>query len=92
MNDPKPSPARAQGGTRPGDAGRRAAALRAQRYRHALGGMLAAIVQERPRTTAAIAEELSRRDVRKPRGGTVWTPADLHKLLRRLELEAGSDP
>jgi len=54
--------------------------------------MLAAIVQERPRTMAAVAEELNRRGVRKLRGGAVWTPADLHKRLFRLELEAESDP
>lgn len=53
---------------------------------------MAAIVQKRPRTTAAVAEEVSRRGVRKPRRGTVWTPADLYKRLRRLELEAEFDP
>jgi hypothetical protein len=71
--------------TRPGDAERRAASLRAQRSRHASKRRLAALVRERPYTPVGFAGGLSRRGFCMLRGGTVWTPAARPNLLCRLE-------
>lgn len=67
-----------------GDAGRNAASVRARSYAANLAPVLDTIAGETGRTAQILARELTRRAVRKPRGGTVWTPADVRKLLRRL--------
>ena len=67
-----------------GDAGRRAGTARAQGYIVAITPVLEAIMRERGRTAREIAIELTRRAVRKPRGGVVWTSADAQRLLRRI--------
>jgi hypothetical protein len=67
-----------------GDAGRRAGTARAQGYIIAITPVVEAIMRERGRTARAIAIELTRRAVRKPRGGVMWTSADAQRLLRRL--------
>ncbi len=72
---------------RKGDAGRDAAAARARRYRQDLAPTLAAIAGETPETIAA---SLTRQGVAKPRGGRVWTPPDVRRLLSRLASEAAS--
>jgi hypothetical protein len=66
-----------------GEAGRRASTARAQSYFVAITPVLEAIIRERGRTARAIALELTRRAVRKPRGGVIWTSADAQRLLRR---------
>ena len=75
------------GPVRPGDAGRNAASARARRYVLALQPLIETIARETGRTAQGIASEMTRRDIGKPRGGTIWTPADVRRLLRRL----GSD-
>ncbi|ACL58068.1 hypothetical protein Mnod_3137 [Methylobacterium nodulans ORS 2060] len=70
-----------------GEAGRHASAARARRYRLALAPVLTEVVAEAGRTASGIAARLTERGVAKPRGGTVWTPADVRKLLRRLAAE-----
>jgi hypothetical protein len=71
-------------GPRCGDAGRRAGTARAQGYIVAITPVVEAIMRERGRTARAVALELTRRAVRKPRGGVIWTSADAQRLLRRL--------
>jgi hypothetical protein len=61
--------------------------MRARRYALTLEPVLVVIVRESGRSAGAIAQELTRRGIRKPRGGTVWSPADVYKLLRRLTSE-----
>ncbi|MFH6783225.1 MULTISPECIES: hypothetical protein [Methylobacterium] len=75
---------------RKGDAGRDAAAARARRYRQALAPVLAAITGEAGATPEGIAASLTRRGVPKPRGGRVWTPPDVRRLLSRLAVETTS--
>ncbi|MGX7706865.1 hypothetical protein [Methylobacterium sp. Gmos1] len=72
---------------RKGDAGRDAAAARARRYRQAV---LAEIAAEAGGTPEGIAASLTRRGVRKPRGGPIWTPPDVRRLLARLATETAS--
>ncbi len=76
---------------RKGDAGRDAAA-RARRYRQGLASILAALAAEGGGTPEGIAASLTRRGVRKPRGGRVWTPPDVRRLLSRLATETESRP
>ncbi len=75
---------------RKGDAGRHAAAARAQRFRRDLAPVLVAIAAEAGGTPEGIAASLTRRGVRKPRGGRVWTPPDVRRLLARLATETAS--
>jgi hypothetical protein len=75
----------APGPTR-GDAGRRAGSARAQRYVAGITPVLEAIMRDQGRSAQAVAIELTRRAVRKPRGGVIWTSADAQRLLRRLNL------
>lgn len=75
---------------RKGDAGRDAAAARARRYRRDLAPVLAVIAAETGGTPESIAASLTRRGVRKPRGGPIWTPPDVRRLLARLATESGS--
>ncbi|KMO30213.1 hypothetical protein [Methylobacterium aquaticum] len=75
---------------RKGDAGRDAATARARRYRRDLAPVLAAIAVEAGGTPEGIAASLTRRGVRKPRGGRVWTPPDVRRLLSRLAAETAS--
>ncbi|MGE7414622.1 hypothetical protein [Methylobacterium tarhaniae] len=79
-----------QAALRRGDAGRDAAAARARRYRRDLAPMLAAIAAEAGGTPEGIAASLTRRGVQKPRGGRVWTPPDVRRLLSRLAIETAS--
>ncbi|TNC16187.1 hypothetical protein FF100_02705 [Methylobacterium terricola] len=72
---------------RRGDAGRDAAAARARRYRQGLAPVLAAIAGEAGGTPEGIAASLTRKGVPKPRGGRVWTPPDVRRLLSRLAAE-----
>ena len=81
---PVAAPAAARSGPRSGEAGRAAASARARRYALGLVPVLDTIAGEAGRTAQILARELTRRAVRKPRGGTVWTPADVRKLLHRL--------
>ena len=74
-----------------GDAGRRAGTARAQGYIVAITPVLEAIMRERGRTARAIAFELTRRAVRKPRGGVIWTSADAQRLLRRWNEAPSTD-
>ena len=67
-----------------GDAGRRAATARSQRYIASIEPLLEGIMRVEGRTAQAAATELTRRAVRKPRGGLIWTSADVQRLLRRL--------
>ncbi|KMO44791.1 hypothetical protein VQ03_01280 [Methylobacterium tarhaniae] len=76
-----------QAAHRRGDAGRDAATARARRYRRDLTPMLAAITAEAGGTPEGIAASLTRRGVQKPRGGRVWTPPDVRRLLSRLATE-----
>lgn len=76
--------------TRKGDAGRDAAAARARRYRQGLAPVLAAIAGEAGATPEGIAASLTRQGIAKPRGGRVWTPPDVRRLLSRLATEAAS--
>ncbi len=71
-----------------GDAGRDAATARARRFRRDLAPVLAAIAAETGGTPEGIAASLTRRGVQKPRGGRVWTPPDVRRLLSRLATEA----
>ncbi|KMO34649.1 hypothetical protein VQ02_19025 [Methylobacterium variabile] len=75
---------------RKGDAGRNAAAARARRYRQDLAPVLAAIAAEAGPTPERIASFLTRCGVRKPRGGRVWTPPDVRRILSRLSAEQPS--
>ncbi len=75
---------------RRGDAGRDAAATRARGYRQRLAPVLAAITAEAGATPEGIAACLTRRGIPKPRGGRVWTPPDVRRLLSRLADEAAS--
>ncbi|AWN48058.1 hypothetical protein DK419_18415 [Methylobacterium terrae] len=75
---------------RKGDAGRDAAAARARRYRQDLAPTLAAIAGEAGATPETIAASLTRQGVAKPRGGRVWTPPDVRRLLSRLASEGAS--
>lgn len=67
-----------------GDAGRRAATDRADRYVAGIVPLLKTIMHEHGNTARAVASELTRRAVPKPRGGVVWTSADAQRLLRRI--------
>ncbi len=80
----------AAAGARKGDAGRDAAAARARRFRRDLAPVLAAIAAEAGGTPEGIAASLTRRGIEKPRGGRVWTPPDVRRLLSRLATEAES--
>lgn len=80
---------RLDGRLRRGDAGRVASSARARRYALGLVPVLDTIAGPVGRTTEFLAQELTRRGVAKPRGGTVWTPADVRKLLHRLDGTAG---
>lgn len=80
---------RLNGHPRRGDAGRGASSARARHYALDLAPLLDTIAGEVGRTTEFLAQELTRRGIAKPRGGTVWTPADVRKLLHRLDGTAG---
>jgi hypothetical protein len=76
-------------GARPkrcGDAGRRASMARAQRYVIGMMPLLEAIMRDQGRSAQAVATELTRRAVQKPRGGVIWTSADAQRLLRRSSI------
>ncbi|MEH3148443.1 MAG: hypothetical protein PGN34_24670 [Methylobacterium frigidaeris] len=72
---------------RRGEAGRHAASDRARRYLRDLEPALAAIAAEVGRGAGGIALRLTEAGIRKPRGGAIWTSADVRKLLRRLAAE-----
>ncbi|WP_298967839.1 hypothetical protein [uncultured Methylobacterium sp.] len=72
---------------RRGEAGRHAARDRARRYLHDLAPALDAITAEVGRGSGGIALRLTEAGIRKPRGGTIWTSADVRKLQRRLAAE-----
>ncbi|WP_244480049.1 hypothetical protein [Methylobacterium sp. Leaf465] len=72
---------------RRGDAGRGASSERARRYVLDLMPILESIGGEVGRTPQCLAPELTRRGVRKPRGGAVWTPVDVGRLLHRIGTE-----
>lgn len=72
---------------RRGDAGRGASSARARRYVLDLMPILDSIAGEVGRTPQCLAPELTRRGVCKPRGGAVWTPVDVGRLLHRIGTE-----
>ncbi len=72
---------------RRGDAGRGASSARARRYVLALMPMIDAMSGEVGRTPQCLAPELTRRGGCKPRGGAVWTPVDVGRLLHRIGTE-----
>lgn len=80
MTDPVEQP------KRHGDAGRHAATARAHRYVVAMEPLLEAIMRDQGRNAQALATELTRRAMPKPRGGMIWTSADAQRLLRRMRL------
>ena len=84
------SPVDAARSKRCGDAGRRAATARSQRYLAGIEPLLDAIIHDQGRTARAVATELTRRAVRKPRGGVIWTSADAQRLLRRLSVDTNA--
>ncbi|WP_205782378.1 hypothetical protein [Methylobacterium sp. XJLW] len=88
----KPTSGVDEGRQRCGDAGRRAATARAHRYMTGLEPLLEAIMRHQGRSAQTVAAELTRRAVRKPRGGMIWTSADAQRLLRRLSVGTGMSP
>ena len=83
-----PMPDASGAGSRPlrsGDAGRRAAMARARGFARALAPILLEIRAEGFQTLGGIARAMTRRGVRKPRGGSVWAAGCVQKLLRSLE-------
>ncbi len=88
-NDParRAIPASVGDGAQPkrcGDAGRSASMARAHRYVVGMTPLLEAIMRDQGRSAQAVATELTRRAVQKPRGGVIWTSADAQRILRRL--------
>ncbi len=69
---------------RSGDAGRRAAIARARGFARGLAPVLLEIRAEGFKTPSGIARAMTRRGIRKPRGGTVWAAGCVQKLLRTL--------
>lgn len=83
-----PMPDGSGAGPRPlrsGDAGRRAAKARARGFARGLAPILMEIRAEGFRTPSSIARAMTRRGVRKPRGGTVWAAGCVQKLLHTLD-------
>lgn len=72
---------------RRGDAGRGASSARAHRYVLDLMPIIDAMRGEVGRTPQCLAPELTRRGIGKPRGGAVWTPVDVGRLLHRIGTE-----
>ncbi|CAA2145127.1 hypothetical protein MBLL_04248 [Methylobacterium bullatum] len=72
---------------RRGDAGRGASSARARRYALDLMPIIDAMRGEVGRKPQSPAPELALRGVCKPRGGAVWTPVDVGRLLHRIGTE-----
>ena len=72
---------------RRGDAGRGASSARVRRYVLDLMPLIDAMRGEVARTPQCFALELTRRGICKPRGGAVWTPVDVGRLLHRIGTE-----
>jgi hypothetical protein len=72
---------------RRGDAGRGASSARARRYALDLMPVIDAMRGVVGQTPQCLALELTRRGICKPRGGAVWTPVDVGRLLHRIGTE-----
>jgi hypothetical protein len=72
-----------------GEARGAAASTRARLYTNSLEPILKAIVDQTGWSATEIAGEMTCRGLSKPRGSRIWTSADAHKLLRRLDQASG---
>lgn len=68
-----------------GAAGRARSSARSRRYAIDLKPVLDEIARMAGRSTWLMASELTRRGVRKPRGGIVWTPPEVRLLLLKIK-------